>query len=265
MSTHLGSKNGPVRPSKRPLVYWLLATLAGGCASVKSGEYAKPIQTNGQMATAPMTPAGLLISGTEVESLSSPYFGLVEITFENPTGEWIHIDAAKVTFAVPPEEAVISTAPEIAAWERAIRQRSTIRRVNINTPLALLAIAGAAGSVLSPNRSIALAAGGVSVSAGAALVGKEVAEVSRDAEGVARLPETHLMGGPFAVPPGLFVKKWLLVYTRRDVARRCVDRMTLSYQPAPARWEHVVLSFKVRSSEWQPQACLAEPNTSALR
>ena len=98
---------------------------------------------------------------------------------------------------------------------------------------------------------------GATVAAGSTgtLVGRALVERARAAEGVARYPESHLLTVPFSVPPGLFIKKWILVYTNSDVAGRCIDRLTLSYQPAPARTEHVLLTFKDRSSEWQSSGC----------
>ena len=78
------------------MVCWLVASAAAGCATIKSGEYALPLDAKGRVAAAPVTAAGLLISGKEVSDLSSPYFGLLEVTFENPTAEWVHIDRTRL-------------------------------------------------------------------------------------------------------------------------------------------------------------------------
>lgn len=234
----------------------LLGALGPACATVKSGDYAKPLDAQGQVIATSKTAAGLLISAQEVQDLASPYFGLIEVTFENPTPDWIHIDRTSVKFtaeATPHTE--IPDATEIAGWERAIRQRNAIRSVNTSAALALVAVGGAVVAAASPGRTAGAVGGLAAVGAGSALVGRELAERARDADAVARFPDTHLLSVPVAIPPGLFVKKWMLLRTKSDVLTRCIDRMTLSIQRGSAAWEHFALMFKVPGSGWQPKGC----------
>src|SRR6185436_20481716 len=118
---------GGVHMRKRPgRMCALVACLAvAGCASVRSGKYARPLDSAGRMAEKPVTASGLLISGQEVSDLASPYYGLLELTFENTTDHWLGIDRTSVSFdSWAADQVVIPTGPEITSWEQAIRQRN---------------------------------------------------------------------------------------------------------------------------------------------
>jgi hypothetical protein len=254
--------SAPVRrtggTSSRWIPYCLVAASALGCASVKTGQYAVPLDATGALAKTSVTAAGLLISGTEVSDVASPYFGLLEITFENPTAQWVRIERTALSFgAANDKHAVISEWSDILGWERAIRQRNAVRSVNVDTGLTLLAIGGAVGAAAISDRPTAAAAAATSLVAASALTGTNLAERAREVTTVPRFPESHLLAGPFSVPPGLFIKKWLVVNTKDDVPGRCLARLTLSYQTAGATWDHVLLTFKDLSSEWQQKGCTA--------
>jgi len=68
-----------------------------GCASVPNSEPAVPLDVQGKPVRASATPAGLRVSGEELAELASRYFGVLEVTFENPTAEWIHLGRPRET------------------------------------------------------------------------------------------------------------------------------------------------------------------------
>jgi len=76
---------------------------------------------------------------------------------------------------------------------------------------------------------------------------------------------------PFAVPPGLFTKRWILLSTPDNSPSGCVDSMLLSYETSDRETGRVLLPFKVLSSDWQPNcsvgvnAAPVNPDPGAVR
>jgi hypothetical protein len=74
-------------------------------------------------------------------------------------------------------------------------------------------------------------------------------------------PDQHLLTVPFSIPPGLFVKRWILLSTPDNPPGGCVDSMVLSYETSDHSTGRVLLSFKIPASSWQP-ACRAVPSAT---
>src|SRR5688500_19986022 len=69
-----------------------------GCATISSAEPAVPIDEHGRLSKSQVTASGLRVSGEELSSLSSPYFGALEVTFENDSAAWAHIERVHLNF-----------------------------------------------------------------------------------------------------------------------------------------------------------------------
>jgi hypothetical protein len=228
------------------------------CATVRSGEYGVPLAANS--AAPAQSKTGLKISATELNDLSSPFLGAVEVTFENDSPAWVQIDRVDLDFGTPQknQSVFLPWGAEIDSWDRAVAQRNAIRTVNAQSGLALMAlsgsvlrVAGAAGH----GRAVTNAGG---ILAAGALIGalqQDLTDSQRDAERVATFPENHLLNVPIRIPPGLFAKRWLLLYTAARPLGGCIDSVILGFETANAGRERVLLKFKDSYTEWQKLSC----------
>jgi hypothetical protein len=70
----------------------------------------------------------------------------------------------------------------------------------------------------------------------------------------------HLFAVPIEVPPGLFVKRFIVVNTPGDPGLGCLSRLTMSYQLADKTTHRVTVGFRSGDtsrgvSRWQANAC----------
>jgi len=245
------------------LNWWVLCGCSLlGCASVPNSEPAVPIDAQGKPVGALTTSAGLRVSGEELAELASRYFGVLEITLENPTAEWIHIGRVTLDFGDSAKNAVVSVpaGANLQAFVTATEQRNAIRETNREAALAIAALSGALVGAASSERAAAVAGEAVALASFAALaVDARMTDVN-SVEQVARLPESHLLSGPIAIPPGLFVKRWIVLQTKETSARTCVASVMLGLERGASR-ERVLLTFKGPNerTDWQAAACHPAP------
>jgi hypothetical protein len=76
-------------------------------------------------------------------------------------------------------------------------------------------------------------------------------------------PEQHLLSVPFSVPPGLFIKRWILLSTPDNPPGGCIDSMVLSYETSDHATGRVLLSFKIPATPWQT-SCQAVRNAAPV-
>jgi hypothetical protein len=247
----------------RRLASGLSVALLSGCASVGNTFVGTPLDASGHAARSPRTESGLVISGEEVTQYASRYFGLVEITLENQSTQWVRISRLALDFGESAREGVaLPQQEDVSAWYRATLQRNDIRDTNAAAALAGILLLGAGAAVVghASDEPALKAAGSVAVlGAETALLARGYDESIQKAERAALYPGTHLLAVPFAVPPGLFSKRWLLINTR-DGSTPCVQRVILDYDVEGRGRERVWLRFRhvANSSEWQRSACRLE-------
>jgi hypothetical protein len=123
--------------------------------------------------------------------------------------------------------------------------------------LSVLAIGGSFLAVAGKGKPVGALGGVVALGAVGALGAKRATEAIDGAQAVPMFPDTHLLAGPFSVPPGLFTKKWVLLNTRMRAGAECMGSMVIDYEIVEKGHERVLLDFKDRSghSEWQDGAC----------
>jgi len=238
-------------------------TAAGGCATISSGPYGIPVDAKNQaLPSAAAEP--LRVSAGESWSVSSPYFGLVEVTFENDSPAWVQIDRVDLDFGTPDKNrsVLVPWGDEIDVWERAIAVRNAVRATNTQTALEVLAIVGAFGRASGRGHGASALAGvGGALEIGAlgslyAINRDQAAEAASDA---ANFSGAHLLNVPIRVPPGLFTKRWILLYTAAHPLGGCVDSVILSYETSSHGRGRVLLKYKDPASQWQAAACLGAP------
>lgn len=242
-----------------------------GCATVKSGDYGVALDDKGHSKSAvPSTDERMKISAGELGALSSPYFGVVEITFENNSPVWVQIDHVDLDFGTPDKNksVFIPWGADIELWEQATIQRNAIRAANTQTALGLLAIGGAVAGAAGGGRVAGALGGTVALGALAGLYANERAGAVEATRDPGRFPPTHLLTMPLRIPPGLFAKRWLLLYTAARPLGGCLDSVILGYETAAHEHGRVLLQFRGtvatgdgHGSEWQFESCPHPPGT----
>ena len=214
---------------------WLI-----GCASIENAHPARPISPDGRLSKNRETAAGLVVTGEELEELSSTYFGVLAFTFENPTNEWVRIENIILDFGSQARNASIAVpwGEEIVSWEQATSQRNAIRHANTATLLGMLMVGGFVAA-RAGGRTTAPVGGVVGLAAVSGLVARSLA----DRTSALTFPPAHLFATPFSVPPGLFSKKWVLLNGPTTPEVGCIQSVVLEYDTRRGR-ERVHLQFR---------------------
>jgi hypothetical protein len=246
--------------SELSVQHWLrllLALCASGCASIQAEFLARPFDASGRLSRDELTPSGLRVSGGEMEDLASPYLGAIQLVFENRSAEWLHIRDVRLRFGSAEQDAAVRVpyGSDLTTWYEATLQRNEVREHNRAVVLGLITLGGATLAAASADERVAAVGGVATLGALTALTVSDVKSSIDALERPAIFPDTHLLSGPFAVPPSLFVKKWITLGTPGGDSP-CVSSMTLSYALEGRARENVYLRFKV-DSEWQASACRA--------
>jgi hypothetical protein len=223
-----------------------LACGAGGCGTVNSGSYGVPLDVANRP-QAKGAPPPVLVSASEAVTYSTPYLGLVEVTFENRTPVWKQVDRVIVDFGSPAknQSVAIASADDIDAWERAIKIRFATQASLATTAIEVLGLGralDAPGPWISQPQPVVAA----TPAAGAA--------ADPAASPTPSYPVQYLLTTPFRIPPGLFAKRWILLSTPESPPGGCIDSMILSYETSDHATGRVLLPFKATMSVWQP-AC----------
>jgi hypothetical protein len=230
--------------------------VTNACASIQNTRLAQPMDEQGHLSKKWTTSTGLQISGEELTSLSSSNFGAIELTFENTTSEWRRIRRVSLDFGGPTKNQFVTVpwGDDIRAWGEATVARNEIAATNRQLALGAVALTGAIVAVGSNSKSVRKAGGLASLSALAAMQVDRSMSIVDSAEHVNIFPEDHLLAGPFAIPPHLFAKKWILFYTKNTSVQPCIDALILTYEFEDRPFERVFLRYK-DYSEWQKEAC----------
>ena len=74
-----------------------------------------------------------------------------------------------------------------------------------------------------------------------------------------RVPAEHLLASPIIVPPGLFAKRWLVLYTPDSRKTGCIRRMQLGYRLDDGQVEYASVTFRDPKSHspWQFAVCFS--------
>lgn len=226
-----------------------------GCAQVHTGPYGVPVNAANQPTGLRKTASGLKVSADELPRWSSPQIGMIEVTFENDSAEWVEIKDVHID--LPPDQlpgTTILGSGRIAAYRAALERQERIEEHNLSIALGIMTLSGMV--LANTTEGVPKAAGAVGATAGFGTL--LVMEQSSDADSASHIepyPESHLLGGPFVVGPELFTKKWIALETKPGLTAKCVQRMRVTYRVQSGREERVWLSFRDASSPWQRELC----------
>lgn len=202
----------------------VLSCVVLGCANIHNGNFEKDEKGKETVK------GGLKVSALENTSLSSKHFLPMDFTIENTTDEWIVIESAKLTFNDQATTAnfIVPVGRDLLAWSDAARQNAAISSYNTALALSAVTLAGAAVAGGSSDKNVAQAGALGAVGAGTALTAVEISEYKGKLEKARVVPETHLYGDAFSIPPGLHAKKWVVFSVKEPLKIPYVREATLS-------------------------------------
>jgi hypothetical protein len=154
----------------------------------------------------------LRVVSTPIESLRSPYFSALAFTFENPSNEWHEV--RKVS--IEPERQLFGPAFEplvggrLRAWQLATREAHDGKQGARHPALETLAPEAPAGS----SEAVAPSGG----------------------------PSSYLLACPFTIAPGLFTRKWIVLYSAAADALLGQD-LVVTYELENGKAEHVLVQY----------------------
>jgi hypothetical protein len=236
------------------------------CASVHEGIYATALGPDGQPSPGLTTP--LRISGTEAAELSGPALGVVQVTLENPSKQWIRVRGVSLDFggAIRNAAVTIPAGGDLVTWQRAVQQRNAITAENRANALAVLALVGGVASIASPSPEVSAMGDLVALGSLGMLAADDVKAGVLAAQRAALYPENHLLAPDVSVPPGLFVKKWVLLHTTNDKVTGPLTSLRMHFETDDGSAHTVRLDFRVSScgSQWQHEFCRERSGQSAF-
>ena len=235
------------------------------CAQIASGPQGTSVDTLGRPSVEAAKAAPLKVSAGEISTMSSRYFGELEFTFENPGGKWIRVEQVVLDFGSEQNNQAVyfPWGAQLKSWADATSQRNAIKDANAATALALIGVGGALVSATAPRGAGLRKLGGMaSLAAVMTMLAANVEAQTDAADSKPRFGGDHLFAGPFDVPPGLFVKRWLVINTPDQPALKCLASVILTYTLADKTSHRVALSFRSPGSQWQQDVCPQEGSFS---
>jgi len=189
----------------------------------------------------------LIISGQLDHDLSSTYFGVVNVVLENRSDQWIQVKDLSLSFPQAAQNKNISVVGGnmFKAWSVADQHR---RDYNSKRNTLIAGLIGGALAASSKddqklrNLGAGLALGAVAVSA---TKGKNFKKLK------ATLPSTHLLSGDIVVPPGLFIKKWIVFNSKDHKKMGYVDVMSLNFKEGKKKVTTHLRLRKSGGATWQ--------------
>ena len=145
-----------------------------------------------------------------------------EFTLENPTAQWVRVEKVALDFGSPKvnQSVYFPWGSQLDNWLEATRQRNAIEAENFAMAVAILGLGAgmvSIGVAPGPPAGMRIAGGLATMAAVAGAAAAATSELS--AEGATEGPVffgRHLFAVPIEVPPGLFVKRFVVVNTSGD-------------------------------------------------
>ena len=210
---------------KNVILVGLLVLFGTGCATVHTGHKIEH--------------GGLTVSATFNDKMSSDHFELLELTFENRSNEWITLKQPSLDFGDAMNSAiVIPGGPKIMLWAEAATNAENLREYNRQLMWGTAAVAGAVAAGVSSQNDALRAAGLGTMAAGLTVLTVKSIEKERDKVMRAGLfPSSHLYAGDFEVPPGLFLRRWVLLQAKKSDSLAAIRTVNLKYTLGAQQWQ----------------------------
>jgi hypothetical protein len=168
--------------------------------------------------------SGLVISGAVDSDLSTNYFGVIDFVFENKnTDQWMVIKDIKISFLTPEQNQNISIplGARFSAWSQGITNLNEYNKKKAAIIGFVLGGALMANAGSQSNRNIGAVAATISVA--------ELASGKNYKEMATYLPPDHLLSGDLLIPPGLFIKRWLVLNSTKHKETGFVETLVIDF------------------------------------
>ena len=192
--------------------------------------------------------SGLKITGKEYSRFSTKYFGVVDFKFENTTQEWIRIKNLKAYFKDVGKNQNIkfTSGKDLAIWTNATEKMKAIEDEHARIVLGVIAGLGIglAGFADSDN----LQTLGTLTTLGS-VASLSIIEFNKHYDKVEKakiFPPNHLFAEEFIVPPGLFVKRFLVLNTKNHEKIGYIRSIFLEYQIENNNSEVMEVKFRTK-------------------
>jgi len=230
----------------------LLAASLAGCATTTPGNLALSTSANSSHRE---RASSYPLHGEEVVDFASLYMGLVNITISNHTENWLRIKAVHIRFENPAvdQQVKVPLGSDLYYWGKAMKVKLDVQALNRQIALdvfgGVAALAAGVGAVTENPGLLAVGGGAAVGSLAVSAIDGLYDQIGR-VEMAQLVPPDHLLT-PFAVPPGLFVKKWIVLYTP-SMSTPCVSRMFIVLVADDDEEHEYLLPFRSTPSTWQP-------------
>jgi len=193
--------------------------------------------------------SGLVISGALDPDRSSTYFGAFDFVIENKSDQWIVLREVRISFLTPEQNQNISipVGAQFYSWYQAMRNLQTY---NQKKAAVIGGVLGATLMVSGENQSqqnFGAITTGLSIAA--------LATAKNYSEILVGLPTDHLLYGDMLVPPGLFLKRGLIVNSTKHKETGYVHTLVLEFKDDSGTPQKYYLQFRERvgtvSGGWQ--------------
>jgi hypothetical protein len=202
------------------------------------------------------------VSARELEELASENIGTVELTFENTSDRWVHISQVDLDFGKPTtnDAVAVVSGPELHAWQQGAQLRAAQNRQKANGALVAVALGGlflGMAGVVSDTPGLALAGDLVLTGSLVTAAARDINDDIEAAQTVPVYPENHLFAVPFAIPPRLAVKKFLVLDTGSVPRQSCLAWIYVRFHTRQGPRERVLLRFRYpgHGSDWTNGVC----------
>lgn len=221
-----------------------LSLLVVSCASVHNGKMAKEI-SNGAISESKTTEIGLTISGKIRNSMSTEYFGFIDLTFENTSDKWIDIKSIQVEFDNDSlnQKVKIISGRELYSWQKSMQEKNAIDEFNQKMIMGTIGAVAGTVALSSNDKNLSNLSGTVALGAISSLAISDFNREVSKLENAQIFPQNHLLNSDFLIPPGLFDKKWILLYTDHD-CKSVVSNIILSYKTQDNKTGKVILPLR---------------------
>jgi len=201
---------------------------------------------------------GLVISGALDTEKTTNYFGAFDFVFENKSDEWMIIRDLRISFPSNAQNQFVSipVGMQFSSWTQGMQNADDY---NLKKVAVITSIIGGAAMVASDNkRDQKLGAFTTGVSLLSLSTMKDYNEIYAD------LPPYHLLRGDIVIPPGLFMKRWLLLNSTKHKETGYIHTMVFDFKDQNGNPKRYYLQFRASSGQttggWQTEDFKAEQN-----
>lgn len=163
-----------------------------------------------------ITKSGIEITAKENYSMATNYFGVIDFAFNNTTQNWIRIKQVKAFFndENKNKNIIFTSGRDLAIWAQATEVIKAIEAKKTAIVLGVIAGLGAGIASFSSDTNIKSLGALSTIGAISSLSIMEFNKNYNEVEKAKIFPENHIFASVFVIPPGIYVKKFLVLNTR---------------------------------------------------